>query len=917
LGYQSALDEEMLFNSEDWGHIPTIIIADIVNSEKSISQIVEFTVTKCLMLKGYVSLIRLQDESTDAVPRSLYWDPPPNLLGELPKFFVAEYSRPLKAKVEELSGITEENFFIVEPHSLEVFSQKSLSGAYDINSPKGKRNQNRLTQLEEANALRFGHWISGSHHFMITTSINKILTDDILGPNICNEILNKIKESDIDIVLMPLHSHISDIIPRLTTAVKLASSKSVIFSLCLSTKAMTTNSFYMLPKPIKDIIAKHAEHAKDSTHQKLNIMILDDAIATGRTLDTIIRSIMLQIRKVVKKNNLTSSPIALIHSYTIIDRQGRAKSTLLTGISTLSCQGDGEWHSDHPIELNFKHDRWLDVDMPVYDRESCKICFERNQLQALVNSSFVSMDHSAVHEIKNRIFELRPQSSEVPAFLDMNKRLLPLPVIIGHNSEAAGSVELALWEINNLINRGASFKTLLAEYNNLYSTYPAEFAENKTEENQQILIIENLRLLTKEWNKLNSQAEGQNWIDILQYHIDRGGVISKVALWEAGNALATSNNEYVDLLLTLFEFGLNRLAALDIQSDPNGKKRENIYIGLVLYILSNNYLESLSSKRSIGENNPITIKMLKFVSSINKESLDILTRIYLDEIVSFLHRADNRDNFMPALMSVLNQTVRPGRHNHDHLLPSLLSSILKNKAGQNEVRLVRDILADLLHCIDVIDRRFFSLFDNESRATLPFYRKNIEQIISEIGKGTDCATDKVKSLVSKLYRHYPHQHHNPLYQALRRTQVSIKHILSLITTKCSVRNPIIEVLLDSSCTGIDNVNVIAPNIKIIEELVSNFTVNASIVMSSGVNPKLLVKVVHSIEKETIGKLQLHFYSNYNNDKNCILNILNGPGIKEASTRTLELFRIKIFPIDDAIGEYNMHIVLELCIGYPL
>lgn len=911
LGYHSALDEEMLFNSEDWENIPTIIIADIVNSKKSINQLVEFTDKKKLQLKGFVSLIKLIETTNVKNPRSLYWNPPPNNdANKLPMFFVAEYNKPLKAKSSEIELITEDNYYFVEPHSLEVFSKKSLSGHYDINSAKGIINQNKLTQLEEANVLRFGHWISGTHHFMITTSISNILNDSILGSNVCSDVLDKMLRSDIDIVLMPLHSHISDIIPRLATAVKLASSKTIVFNLCLSTKAMATNSFYVLPKPVKDIIDRHADNMTNAQIPKLNIMILDDAIATGRTLVTIVRAIILNIRKVVNTHKLTTSPIGLIHSYSIIDRQGRAKSTFMTGITKLSCKGDGEWESEHEIDVNFKHDRWLDVDMPVYDSDSCKICNERNQLLSLKSSSLISMDHSAVYEINKRIHELRPQSSEIPAFHNMNKLKLLAPVRIGKNNEEANSVELALWEIHNLLHRGASFDTLIEEYNTLYLTYPAEIAENEAEENQQRLIIEFLRIITREWNKLNCQFEGKTWINSLKKHIDYGGVIAKVALWEAGKALATSNNEYIDLLLSLYSYSLSKLASFDHNKDPQGEKRDNLFIGIILFILSNNYMENMKGD--------ITTKLLKYVNAIDQSKLEILTRIYLDEIVSCLYRTSNRDNFMPALMSVLNQTIRPGRHNHDHLLPSLLSSILKNKAEQNEIRLVRDILADFLYCIDIIDRRYFSLFDDSARLALPFYRKTIEQAITEMSNH-DCniITNNAKSLISKLYRHSTHQPHNPIYQSLRRTQVSIKHIMDLISSKCIKREPSILLLLDKTCSDVENVNLIAPNIKIIEELVSNFTVNSSIIMRNNITPKLFVKIVYPKDVEAIGKVQLHIYTNYSDDTNCINNILNGPGIKEANTRTLELFRIKVYPTEDSNGEYNMHIIMELCIGYPL
>ena len=72
-------------------------------------------------------------------------------------------------------------------------------------------------------------------------------------------------------------------------------------------------------------------------------MILDDAIATGRTLETILRAIFLAARRSINKYALDRSPIELIHYYTILDRQGRSRGTFWTSIRKMALYGDGEW----------------------------------------------------------------------------------------------------------------------------------------------------------------------------------------------------------------------------------------------------------------------------------------------------------------------------------------------------------------------------------------------------------------------------------------------------------------------------------------------------------------------------------------------------------------------------------------------
>ena len=86
----------------------------------------------------------------------------------------------------------------------------------------------------------------------------------------------------------------------------------------------------MAPKYVEELIKKQALEIRNRKQNTgLNILVIDDAVGSGRTQETLIRALIRVARNQYNDNELSVSPLNMICSYGILDRQGKARGTLL------------------------------------------------------------------------------------------------------------------------------------------------------------------------------------------------------------------------------------------------------------------------------------------------------------------------------------------------------------------------------------------------------------------------------------------------------------------------------------------------------------------------------------------------------------------------------------------------------------
>lgn len=726
-------------------------------------------------------------------------------------FFLYKMIRPDIVKDDEIfnivnSGFKDENLYFVEPFSLEIFKYTALSQNKPDKESKSFLNQKRLEQIEKLGAIRAGHWIYGSHHFLVTTCIVDMLRDNTIGGEICNEIVSICINNKIDHILLSFHSQISFILPRIISSLKLLASMDIDYTFCLAAKVLTEQSFYVLPNKLKELIETYS-----SSKTGLRLLIIDDAVASGRTLETMLRAIVLNSRK---HSNGGKSPIDYVHAYSILDRQGRARGTQLTGINKFKLYGDGEWipPKNGCYEFEFNYERWVDVDMPVKKKETCPFCLEIDDLLSLTEKlSSLPKEHSILSLFNNRIEKIKPHLLDSPIFVETKERKLPWPVKIGQHK--AETIELALWEFYNLLYRGCPiiyFIKWLDEFDSLkkedqHIEYKQERLDNLSE-----LKTEIIRQLFRNWERLTSQWAGYQFEQYLLKEFDKDTNIPIQILAESGTTLGKEIAAQ-KILKNLFLIGLGKLLLTEREEDTELVIRPRFALGCKLFCI--NYIfYSMNNQSKYGYSNEGYVDIQDEIEKIDpKYGKTSYAKLEVQELIRLSKSIYQGINFISAFRDVLIQTVRPGRHRHSHLLISRLLKIANGEILLNNERiLVRDSILFFLHSFKIALEFFPRMIPLTDLPVFEEFRQNLDyfQNLIQLPWPNNTPSASMKHLANEITNRFPYQDKNCIYQALCKTQVSINTILNYIESGCKEKGCGVIFQIDE---GLEDLYIMSPN----------------------------------------------------------------------------------------------------------
>ena len=208
---------------------------------------------------------------------------------------------------------------------------------------------------------------------------------------------------------------------------KIASGRVPGYTFCVATRVLTERSFYILPKSIVALIDTAAK-----SNRSLRFLILDDAVASGRTLETLMRALLRESRTASASTNLPnrqSTRPCLRNTRSA----ATARGTWWTSVRHVSLQGDGEWvPSRGDPRLTFQFERWIQLEIPAFEHDACPLCTEWNDLQTIVDTGRLPKDHTVVRKLQQRIEAITPTSTETPRFVNAYQpALLPEPISVG------------------------------------------------------------------------------------------------------------------------------------------------------------------------------------------------------------------------------------------------------------------------------------------------------------------------------------------------------------------------------------------------------------------------------------------------------------------------------------------------------
>ena len=690
LGHWGALDDDGLL-TDKLLTLPSFIVSDLVRDGKSTEIIISFLQERWKRediadtdkgkLLGLLSFLKLDKMENFVQPMTWKYHEKFNL----DCFFVANVK---KTKDEIFSEDTTGKEYIIEPFSLKPYNLPLLKGHGTGREFKKQQERlySRIKLAEEAEALRAGHWVSGKHHFKVTTCIPKIIYDEKLGGKILNKIGKLCIDNEVNHLLVPFHSNIRHILPKLKRHIAMQTGFTLDSTYTVEARALASSSFYIPPEQLKTLVKEKTQQIFDyqsnpsgDPPDPLRLLIIDDAIYSGRTIETILRVLIREIRK--QCNNDQNQP--LLHSllervdyFAIIDRKGRAKSTHWKGIRRIYLYGKKDEKknilSDEPDDpyFDFEFHNWIANDMPTESKGDCTYCNERRWLNHTLHVEKNDIKFIQ-NDIKHRIKDIKPYGVESPEFIhDYQSLKFEKPIeIMGREYT---TFEAALWEIHTRRGRGCPFDELVEIFRDNADSEDENVEKLRFEIG--IMIFENWKQFTANW------AHKGDLTLALKPEIMSGTKLIRQILPAVGAAYAMPDIEGREELQWILSSSAARLNSFTRKDDPHDKKVDNLLRGIEMAWL---YFVHTLRQNQQRQDEKIEILRDNIISKVGSSAVaNTIALMACNELKRFINHNPQRP-FIPSLLFLMDHTIRAMRHGHAHLIPSLLSRLIKSAPHAN------------------------------------------------------------------------------------------------------------------------------------------------------------------------------------------------------------------------------------------
>ncbi len=930
IGHAFSMDKDNLLRNTEW-KMPVIIVTDIVDTSHTVAKIESLLQARGLMVRGVISLIRFVDELRGSYPKqTCSWDPPPNET-RTARFFLVEMGRPKPVPEETVNKKGPTEMFIVEPFSLHPFSYEELRAlgrrGSAIIPDDDELTVNRIKQMEDIGSLRIGHWVYGDHHFRATVSLATLFSADSTGSSICDAICKLCLEHKPTHILAPLHSHICDLLPRVRSFLQVIYKTTIPEILCISTQMLAKRPFYILPNSIKKLIMQRGGGEFETG--VLRLLIVDDAIATGRTLETILRAVILRCRRAIAQKRLKFCPVEAVHAFAVLDRQPLSRSTFWSSVKSISV---GEYKIDknrsEALSFSFSFTKWLDVDMPVDDADSCPECAERQEHLRLIETCDLPPDHGALYAIKERARDLAPLSTEAPVFLRRGKTPLRRSIRIGRFNSVS-TLELAVWEFYNLLYRGFPYSELIKFYSSLKDFSGAE-PDSQGNDAFERLCCEIVRTLMRDLDAVASQGAEIEFQQVITQHLSSSSRSSRVVMDEAGAALGRcvpeTDERIRDVLQTIFERALELLSGHSEATDEDGSIRLNLAFGAMSYCMQFRYHSKAAAAKRDIDAVALPMRLRMAIDNAVKTARGF-GAVLLSQVDHAARSAASRDSFLPALIAVLEHTVRSDRHSHSHLLPALLKNVAQGASGSPSERIALDaILADFSHCLYTISERLPEFLP---ASDVSICRERIGRLRRTLSgpRGNDPAREALRRHAADLRNIFPNQYGSQLFAALKscvtQLEETINNIVEAaacvgITTKVSVRDGL----------SLNSIYVVAPDRISFEGVFKNFVEAGKVTVVE--RPRLLFLVKAGAYGEDVPRISVYVISNFRQQRVAGKMLLaTGPQMVALGGQKYALFGVSadvlptednIFPnedieVRDFLGRPSSCICISCCVAF--
>lgn len=458
-----------LFSGADPAHIPNdggsnlnaIVVQDLFDSGKLTKRLVDLAAKQGIEVLFILSFVRFWDtagKKAKTFPPEVFWEDIHPGVGKAVHTMIGMPGpdRTSMMSVQDWGERTHGQDYVVDPRSLRPIPLQSLrlESGYSEERSLTKRDSylSELDMNDGVCRLAAGHYVYGHRHFAVVVDIRGVLTGAIgykitswLADLCCDykdrDILwedeRKISlHGEISAILLPLHSQIHYILPGLQMELAQRDKRVPHFFLDATSFGGGVET-YDIPYQLRDQIFKAAQNIKALVdglgtkeekrtkvrENQLRLMLIDDAIFSGRTVHTVLESLSRHVSFITdrvyegKKDKYQDGPIEWIRSFVVLNQLPAARSAL--------------WHQLRSCSASstFRFDEYAPfIGVATFSAADCPVCKKLEQLeQLLYRIKNVGITHVA-EWIGERKKTLSAISTEAPSFRKIPSPVLPDPI---------------------------------------------------------------------------------------------------------------------------------------------------------------------------------------------------------------------------------------------------------------------------------------------------------------------------------------------------------------------------------------------------------------------------------------------------------------------------------------------------------
>lgn len=444
-----------------------LIIEDLIDSGDSSKRLVATLQKQNTSVLAILGFARFNSRLTAARATSIDfgWTTSDEMVGSVPTHVMLEIPRP--PSCEALSSDEDDRYaFVIERRSLRPVRYPTLRREFapgrDGDLERRNRYMELLDQSREGCLVAAGHYVYGPRHYAVAVDIRSALASEVgdrIAPwiaDVCEGLSQRASapwetaraqqfDGDVSVVLMPLHSQIHYLWPRVEHLLSLRNRRQPMWLLD-ATIFTGRGPEYLIPSQLQHQLQSALQSASGGG---LRILVIDDAAASGRTAETVLATILRLSNLVKTRSRSKHSPVQWIRYFVVLNQMDYPQNLLW---STLDRVGDDSipfmFNSFAPF-----------MGMAVYDAGTCPSCQTVTRLRRLERSAASNLADDAQHWIARTLKTLEPRAIDAPGFRPPRTRFSrPLTVLASRSGAGrppsqyhAHHADTAIWRFLELM----------------------------------------------------------------------------------------------------------------------------------------------------------------------------------------------------------------------------------------------------------------------------------------------------------------------------------------------------------------------------------------------------------------------------------------------------------------------------------